>query len=84
MRIPIPLRQRPFDVLLITYVVSLEQLVIVDINHFTPPLWPPAKLLAVVGANAAWLLMPFVVGWRVLRAEHPFTVEPAGSRGPAA
>jgi len=29
----------------------------------------------VVMANAAWLLAPFVVGWRVLRSEHPFTEE---------
>jgi len=168
MRQSLPLRQRPFDVLLVvffainllftTYVVSLEQVVIVDIDHFVQPLWPPAPLLAlvhwwersfdplliarpawyratiwldvlvfgpfylaaiyafvrgrdwiripaviwgsvlftnvfiilfdellgvhatphpftVVGANLAWMLMPFVVGWRVLRSPHPFTVE---------
>jgi hypothetical protein len=28
-------------------------------------------------ANAAWLLAPFVVGWRVLHKEHPFTEEVA-------
>lgn len=34
----------------------------------------------VVGANAAWLLIPFVVVWRVARSEHPFTEEgPASS-----
>ena len=32
----------------------------------------PAPLV-VVGANLAWLVMPFVVGWRVLRSPHPFT-----------
>ncbi len=31
---------------------------------------------AVVGANAAWLLVPLVVLWRVGRSDHPFT-EPA-------
>jgi hypothetical protein len=143
-----------------TYVVSLEQVVIADPARFTPPLWPPAPLLAlvhwweqtydpllwarpawyratiwldvlafgpyyvaaiyafwrgrdwiripsviwgavlftnvfiilfdellgihatpkplvVVGANLPWLLMPFVVGWRVLRSPHPFTEEGA-------
>jgi len=168
MRQSIPLRERPFDVLLVvfflinllftTYVVSLEQVVIDDINHFVQPLWPPAPLLAlvhwwergfdplliarpawyratiwldvlvfgpfyavasyafvrgrdwirvpaviwgsvlftnvfiiladelwgvhasphpatVVAANLAWMVMPFAVGWRVLRSPHPFTVE---------
>jgi EXPERA (EXPanded EBP superfamily) len=168
MRQPIPLRSRPLDVALIafflvnltftTYVVSLEQLVIDDPSRFTPPLWPPAPLLAlvhwwersfdplllarpawyratiwldvlafgpfyavasyayargrdwirlpsvvwasvlftnvfiilfdelkgthatphpatVVAANAAWLLVPVLVVWRVGRSEHPFTVE---------
>ena len=37
----------------------------------------PAPLV-VVGANLPWLLMPFVVGWRVLRSPHPFTEEVAG------
>jgi hypothetical protein len=34
----------------------------------------PAPLV-VVGANLPWLLMPLVVGWRVLRTPHPFTEE---------
>jgi hypothetical protein len=34
----------------------------------------PAPLV-VVGANLPWLLMPFLVGWRVLRSPHPFTEE---------
>jgi hypothetical protein len=36
----------------------------------------------VVGANAAWFLIPCVVVWRVVRSEHPFTEEtaPASSR----
>jgi hypothetical protein len=166
MRHSIPLRQRPLDLGLIaffainllftTYVVSLEQVVIDDIDHFAQPVWPPAPLLAlvhwwersfdplliarpawyratiwldvlvfgpfyaaalyafvrgrdwiripaviwgavlftnvfiiladelwgihasphpatVVAANLAWMVMPFVVGWRVLRSPHPFT-----------
>jgi len=41
---------------------------------------------AVVGANLAWLLVPFLVGWRVLRSPHPFTEETgtAGAPGVAA
>jgi len=34
----------------------------------------PAPLV-VAGANLPWLLMPFLVGWRVLRSPHPFTEE---------
>jgi hypothetical protein len=54
----IALRQRPWDAALVaffvinlfftTYVVSLEQVVIDDIYRFTPPLWPPSSLLALV------------------------------------
>lgn len=54
----IPLRGRPWDAALVaffvvnllftTYVVSLEQVVIDDIHRFTPPLWPPESLLALV------------------------------------
>ncbi len=169
MRQPIPLARRPLDIALIaffavnlfftTYVVSFEQIAIDDPLHFTPPRWPPERLVAlvhwyeksfdplllarpawyratiwldvlgfgpfyavalyawargrdwiripsivwasvmftnvfiilfdelkgvhatphpvaVVAANAAWLLAPFVVVWRVARSEHPFT-EPA-------
>ena len=168
MRRAIPLSRRPLDWALLaffavnlaftTYVVSLEQVVIADPASFTPPLWPPAPLLALVhwwertydpllwarpawyratiwldvlafgpfylcalyafwrgrdwiripaviwgavlftnvfvilsdelwgihatpaplvvaGANLPWLLMPFLVGWRVLRSPHPFTEE---------
>ncbi len=175
MRHPIPLARRPLDVALIaffavnlfftTYVVSLEQVVIADPFHFSPPPWPPAKLVAlvhwyersfdplllarpawyratiwidvllfgpfyafalyayargrdwiripsviwaammftnvfiilfdelrgayatphpvaVVGANAAWLLVPFVVVARVARSEHPFTEERLPSPSP--
>jgi hypothetical protein len=54
----LPLRRRPWDLALVvffvanlfftTYVVSLEQVVIDDIYRFTPPLWPPERLLALV------------------------------------
>jgi hypothetical protein len=54
----LPLRRRPWDLALVvffvinlfftTYVVSLEQVVIDDIHRFTPPLWPPERLLALV------------------------------------
>ena len=54
----LPLRRRPWDLALVvffvinlfftTYVVSLEQVVIDDIYRFTPPLWPPEGLLALV------------------------------------
>jgi len=176
MRKVIPLGRRPLDVALIafflvnltftTYVVSLEQVVIADPLHFTPPPWPPASLLAlvhwwertfdplllarpawyratiwldvlvfgpfyaaaawayargrewiripsiiwatmlftnvfiilfdellgvhatahpavVVAANAAWMVVPVVVVWRMWRSDHPFT-EPAPAGQPPA
>jgi len=166
MRRAIPLSRRPLDaalvaffavnLLLVTYVISLEQIVIADPAAFTPPPWPPGPALkvihwyeqsfdpllwarpawyratiwldclvfgpfyavalfawvkgkdwirlpsiiwasimftnvfiilfdelngihaaphpaAVVAANAAWLLVPFVVVARLWRSEHPFT-----------
>jgi hypothetical protein len=58
MRVTTPLSRRPLDVALVvffavnlcftTYVVSLEQIAIADPDHFTPPPWPPAPLLALV------------------------------------
>ena len=58
MRVAVPLRRRPLDVALVaffavnlaftTYVVSLEQVVIADPFQFTPPPWPPERLLALV------------------------------------
>jgi emopamil binding protein len=58
MRRTVPLRRRPLDLALIaffavnllftTYVVSLEQVVIADPFHFSPPPWPPERLLALV------------------------------------
>lgn len=48
----IPLSRRPLDIaivvfflvnlLFVTYIVDLEQLVIANPNHFTYPIWPPA------------------------------------------
>ncbi len=174
MRRPIPLSRRPLDVALlaffavnlffISYVVSLEQIVIADPAHFTQPVWPPAAALrlihwyertwdplllarpawyratiwldvcvfgpfyaaalfayargrdwirtpsilwaammftnvfiilfdevkgvhaapnpwATIGSNAAWLLVPFLVLWRVTRSHHPFTEPAAGAAG---
>jgi hypothetical protein len=58
MRLAIPLSRRPLDAALVaffavnllftTYVVSLEQIVIDDPSRFTPPLWPPEPLVALV------------------------------------
>jgi len=177
MRQVIPLRKRPLDIGLIaffvvnltftTYVVSLEQVVIADPFHFTPPPWPPERLLAlvhwwertfdplllarpawyratiwldvllfgpfyaaaifayargrdwiripsiiwatmlftnvfiilfdelagvtatprpaaVVAANAAWMVVPAVVVWRMWRSEHPFTEAAPADRARAA
>jgi hypothetical protein len=168
MRRAIPLSRRPLDaalvvffavnLLLVTYLVSLEQIAIDDPSSFAPPLWPPGPALqvihwyertfdpllwarpawyratiwldclvfgpfyavalyawvkgkdwirlpsiiwasimftnvfiilfdelkgvhaspaplAVVAANGAWLLLPFVVVARLWRSEHPFTEE---------
>jgi hypothetical protein len=54
----LPLRERRYDLFFIaffainlgfiTYIVDLEQLVIADPNHFTHPIWPPAKLVDLV------------------------------------
>ena len=43
--------------------------------HATPA---PAT---VVAANAAWLVVPVVVVWRMARSEHPFTREVADAAG---
>ncbi len=55
MRETIPLRERPIDWVLlaffavnlgfITYVLDLEQLVILDVRNFTYPAWPPRALV---------------------------------------
>ncbi|HEY7835398.1 MAG TPA: emopamil-binding family protein, partial [Ktedonobacterales bacterium] len=56
----IPLRQRPGDIailvfflvnlLFITYIVDLEQLVIANASHFTYPLWPPRPAVDLIHA----------------------------------
>lgn len=58
MRAPVPLSRRRLDIAFIlfflvnlgfvTYVVDLEQLVIADPEHYSPPLWPPGFLLEFV------------------------------------
>src|SRR5512144_95066 len=58
MRRPVPLRRRPLDaaliaffalnLFLITYVVSLEQIVIDDPARFVPPAWPPGPALELI------------------------------------
>jgi hypothetical protein len=57
-RVVIPIRRRPVDVaivafflvnlLFITYVVDLEQLVIANPSHFTYPLWPPGPAVDLI------------------------------------
>jgi hypothetical protein len=56
----IPLKDRPLDIaivafflinlLFITYVVDLEQLVIPNAAHFTYPIWPPRPLVDLIHA----------------------------------
>lgn len=73
----IPLSKRPVDIaiivfffinlLFITYIVDLEQLVITDPYHFNYPLWPPAKLVDLVhwyGGNFDPVLMARPAWWR--------------------
>src|SRR5258708_39891139 len=54
----IPLSKRPGDIailafflvniLFITYIVDLEQLVIADPAHFTSPIWPPPAAVYII------------------------------------
>lgn len=56
------------NLLFITYVVDLEQLVIADPGRFTYPLWPPAALVDLVhwyGAHFDPLLMARPPFWRM-------------------
>ena len=58
MKSVLPLARRPADwpiiifflinLLLITYIVDLEQLVIPDASNFTYPVWPPAPMVDLV------------------------------------
>jgi len=73
----LPLTRRPLDLaavaffatnlLFITYIVDLEQLVVADPAHFTYPLWPPAPLVDLVhwwGRNFDPALMARPPWWR--------------------
>jgi uncharacterized protein len=74
----LPLGQRPLDIailifflvniLFITYVVDLEQLVIPDPYHFTYPLWPPSAAVNAVhwwGSHFDPVLMARPAWWRM-------------------
>ena len=74
----IPLRQRPGDlailafflvnIVFITYIVDIEQLIIADPYHFTYPLWPPAPLVDAIhwwGNTFDPLLMARPVWWKM-------------------
>lgn len=78
MRRVISLRTRKWDILIIafyllnllfiTYVVDLEQLVIADPNHFTYPIWPPAPLVDLIhtyGRNFDPVLIARPMWWRM-------------------
>ena len=72
-----PISKRPFDIaiviffiinlLFITYIVDLEQLVIADPDHFDYPTWPPSKFVDLVhwyGRNFDPVLMARPAWWR--------------------
>jgi EXPERA (EXPanded EBP superfamily) len=74
---PLPLSKRPMDVAIIiffiinlvfiTYIVDLEQLVIADPDHFKYPVWPPSKLVDLVhwyGRNFDPVLIARPAWWR--------------------
>lgn len=78
MRTSIPLRRRPVDLVFlaffvinatfITYIVDIEQLVIVDPSTFDYPLWPPPPLVDLVhwyGENYDPLLIARPPFWRM-------------------
>jgi hypothetical protein len=77
MRKVIPLKKRPIDLVLlvffyiniivITYIIDLEQLVIADPKNFEYPIWPPAFMVDVIhwwGNNFDPLLMARPVWWK--------------------
>jgi hypothetical protein len=77
MRTPIPLKDRKIDyiyiaffllnLLVITYIIDLEQLVIKDPANFRYPVWPPAFFLDMVhwyGNSFDPLLMARPVWWK--------------------
>ena len=73
----IPLHQRKLDwffigfflinLLFITYIVDIEQLIIPDPYHFTQPLWPPAPMVKMIhnyGTTLDPLLMARPQWWK--------------------
>lgn len=78
MRHVIPLGERRADwlilaffwlnIVFITYIVDIEQLIIVDPYHFSYPIWPPAFILDAIhwwGRNFDPLLMARPVWWKM-------------------
>ena len=76
-RTSIPLKERPFDIVLliffiinlvlITYLFDIEQLVIIDTSNFQYPVWPPRWLVDLshwYGKNYDPLLMARPPWWR--------------------
>jgi hypothetical protein len=77
MRKVIPLKKRPLDIIIlsffwinilfITYLIDLEQLVIADVNNFEYPIWPPPFIIDLVhwwGNNFDPALMAREPWWR--------------------
>lgn len=75
---PIPLSQRRIDILIlvffiinlliITYIVDLEQLVIPDPANFTYPAWPPAFMIDIIhnyGRTIDPLLIARPIWWKM-------------------
>jgi hypothetical protein len=78
MRARIPLRQRPFDLfyvlffavnlVFVTYLIDIEQLVIADPSNFQYPLWPPRDWIDLVhryGRDYDPLLLARPMWWKV-------------------
>ena len=77
-RHPIPLSQRPGDIILlvfffvnilfISYIVDIEQLIIANPYHFTYPLWPPPPAVNAIhwwGSTFDPLVMARPAWWKV-------------------
>lgn len=75
---PVPLSQRRGDIfiivfflvnlLFVTYVIDLEQIVIPDPTHFTYPIWPPGPLIDLMhhwGSMVDPLLMARPAWWKM-------------------
>ena len=73
----LPLSKRPLDIaiiiffainlLFITYIIDIEQLVIADANHFQYPVWPPSRMIDLVhwyGRNFDPVLIARPAWWR--------------------